>query len=185
MFLKKSAASELVWSPLTIYLYRFFNIELTSEQIGKIDVILRYLPTKMYWLVVCICKFLRAMALNELSCHKLHISGEKIKGPSADGEAKDGSSIFLTSDASGNCNTKYGRLRGHRFLSSVSPQTTDDGYQQSLGQPALRSTISQRSHLMSSIPSHHTVVFIIIVLLHSFFTSGSLYFYFSCFTNIS
>ncbi|XP_032791333.2 protein turtle isoform X2 [Daphnia magna] len=108
------------------------------------------------------------------ACCSCRQFSEKIKEPSDAGEAEDGRSIFLSSDASNSyqCKIKSGGLWRHRFVSSILPQTTNDGYQQSLGKPTLRPTISQRSHLMSNISSHHTAVFIVVVLLHSLFTSG-------------
>lgn len=90
-----------------------------------------------------------------------------------------GRSTYLSSDASGNSyqnKSKPGRRRRrHRFVSSMLSEASDDGSWQPLERPALRPTISQRSHLMPIISSHHTIVFIIVTLLHSLFTSGTWY----------
>jgi len=102
------------------------------------------------------------------------ILDEKNKQESGAGEVQDGRSIYLSSDACSSYQrkNKSGRLRRHRFISSFLSKSTVGGCQQSLEQPALRPTISQRSHLMPIISSHHTVVFIVVTLLHSLFTSG-------------
>lgn len=108
---------------------------------------------------------------------------ERVKQPTGTGQVDDGrSSNYLSSDVSSQSSSSYQgkknqpgrRRRHHRFVSSIlSESTADDGCRQMLERPPLRpNTISQRSHLMPIISSHHTVVFIIVTLLHSLFTTG-------------
>lgn len=99
---------------------------------------------------------------------------ERVKQQTGDGRVDDG--IYLSSDARSHQEEKPVQRRWQdRFVwsSILSGATADDGCRQMLEPPTqLRPTISQRSHLMPIISSHHTVVFIIVTLLHSLFTSG-------------